>query len=86
MPYEWDETKRRINVSKHRTDFEQADAFDWDTAKLEPDPHHAEDRYRAYGFIGDQLHLLVFTIQGDDIRVISMRKATPGEVRRYAAT
>ncbi|MYA51547.1 MAG: BrnT family toxin [Chloroflexi bacterium] len=86
MTYEWDETKRRTNFGKHRADFEQADVFDWDTARVEPDPRHAEERYRATGFIGDRLHVLVFTVRGDDIRIISLRKATPGEVRRHAAT
>ena len=86
MTYEWDDTKRYTNAEKHRTDFEHVDEFDWDTAKMEPDPRDAEERYRAFGFIGDRLHLLVFTLRGDNIRIISLRKATPGEVRRYAAT
>ena len=86
MTYEWDETKRRTNIGKHRADFEQADAFDWDTAEVEPDPHYAEDRFRAVGFIGDQLHVLVFTIRGDDVRIISLRKANRGEMRRHATT
>ena len=30
--YEWDETKRRSNRSKHRLDFTAIEAFDWDTA------------------------------------------------------
>ena len=86
MTYEWDETKRQTNLGKHRADFEQADEFDWDTATVEPDPHDAEERYRATGFIGDRLHVLVFTVRGDDTRIISLRKATPGEVRRHATT
>ena len=85
MTYEWNDTKRRTNIGKHGTDFEQADAFDWDTAKVEPDPHYAEERYRATGFIGDRLHVLVFTIRNDDIRIISLRRATRGEERRHAA-
>ncbi len=86
MTFEWDETKRQINLEKHGIDFTQVEAFEWDTATVEPDPHDAEERYRATGFIGDQLHVLVATIRGDDIRIISLRKATRGEVRRHATT
>ena len=86
MTNEWDETKRRANIGKHRVDFEQADAFDWDSAKTEPDLYEAEDRFRAVGYIGDRLHVLVYAIRGDNTRIISLRKATAGEMRRYAAT
>ena len=86
MVYEWDETKRWINIGKHGADFEQVYAFDWHTAQVEPDPRYAEPRFRAYGYIGDRLHVLVFTTRGDDIRIISLRKATRGEMRRHAAT
>ncbi len=85
MTFEWDETKRQTNLGKHRTDFEEADAFEWDTATVEPDPHDTEERFRAVGFIGDRLHVLVLTIREDDIRIISLRKATRGEERRHAA-
>ena len=38
------------------------------------------------GFIGDVLHLVVFTERGVRIRIISPRKATRKEMRDYAQT
>ena len=44
---------------------------------------HAEPRWIAIGFIGAVLHLVVFTERGDNIRIISLRKATRREARTY---
>lgn len=85
MQYEWDEAKRHANRRKHRIDFRQADAFDWETAIIETDGRFAEPRFRAYGYIGPRLHTLVFTWRGQTIRVISLRKASRGEEMDYAA-
>ncbi|WP_218892042.1 BrnT family toxin [Granulicella arctica] len=40
-------------------------------------------RVRALGFLDGRLHALVFTTRGEDMRVISFRKANRTEVRRY---
>ena len=86
MPYEWDEAKQHANRLKHDIDFDQADAFGWDAALVERDLRSAEPRFRAYGYIGARLHVLVFTWRGDNIRVISLRKANPREMTRYASS
>ncbi|WP_338130968.1 BrnT family toxin [Cupriavidus gilardii] len=44
---------------------------------------YGETRYIAYGPIGTRLHCLVFTIRGDTLRAISLRKANFREVRDY---
>ena len=85
MPYEWDEAKRLGNIEKHRIDFHEANAFDWDAAVVETDPRFAEPRFRAYGYVGARLHVLVFTRREGKIRIISLRKANPREMRRYDA-
>ena len=85
MPYEWDEAKRHANRLKHDIDFDQADAFGWSAALVEQDLRSAEPRFRAHGYIGTRLHVLVFTWRGSNIRVISLRKAKKKEERRYAA-
>lgn len=38
----------------------------------------------ALGFIGDRLHVLVFTMRGQTLRVISLRRANERECARYA--
>lgn len=44
---------------------------------------YGESRYRAMGYIGDRLHVVVFTPRGDAVHVISFRKANKREVKSY---
>lgn len=81
--YEWDEDKRRLNAAKHGADFGCMNAFEWDTALVIPERDHDEPRWIATGFIGPVPHVVVFTERGDDIRIISLRKATKREALRY---
>ena len=86
MTYEWDEAKRQINLEKHRVDFEEVRTFRWETAKIRAQMRFGERRYGAYGYIGDRLHYLVYTIRGNTVRVISLRKTNRTEENRYAAS
>ena len=81
--YERDENKSRANLEKHGTDFSAIYDFDWATASVEHDLRHSELRFIAYGYIGVRLHVVVYTDRGIKTRIISLRKADPGEVRRY---
>ena len=45
---------------------------------------YTEARYRALGFLGSRLHMLVFTPIHGGVRVISFRKANRREVAEYA--
>lgn len=42
-----------------------------------------ERRYLALGHIDNRFHALVYTLRGDAVRVISLRKANSREVMRY---
>ncbi len=81
--YEWDEVKRQANLAKHGVDFADMVAFEWDTAVIDVDEDHAEPRWIAIGLIGALLYSVVFTERGDNIRIISLRKATRREARNY---
>lgn len=81
--YEWDESKRQANLAKHGVDFADMNAFEWDTAGIDSDEDRAEPRWIAIGFIGAVLHFVAFTERGDNIRIISLRKATSREARNY---
>ncbi len=48
--------------------------------------HYAETRFEAKGYIGNRLHVMVFCIRSEVVRVISLRKANPREVKSYAET
>ena len=83
LVYEWDENKRRTNRAKHGVDFAAMRAFDWETARIEAVDHPEEPRWIGHGVIGSRL-LVVFTERDNRVRIISLRKANPGEEQRHA--
>ena len=84
--YDWDEAKRAANLARHQIDFIEARNFDWDHAHVEIDDREDYDELReiAWSFIGERLYVLVFTRRDDVIWIISLRKAQPREMRKYA--
>ena len=86
MPFEWDEGKRAINLIKHGVDFAEIISFQLDTARVETQMRDGEVRFRATGYMDERLHVLVFTLRGDNFRIISMRRANRQEESRHAAT
>lgn len=87
MHYEHDPAKLAANVAKHGVWFSAADDFEWETAQLEVDSRrcYGETRFTAVGLIGARLFVLTFTLRGNAVRIISLRKANRREVQRYAA-
>lgn len=85
MRYEWNEAKRIQTLIKRGVDFADAEMFQWKTAKVLADDRfsYGEDRFVATGFIGDRLYVMAFTMRGDVIRIISLRKANTREVKDY---
>lgn len=83
----WDETKAISNLEKHRVRFEEAQTVFYDPlAETNFDILHSEDedRYITIGYSLTGLLLVVVHIDTDDaIRIISARRATKGEERRY---
>ena len=87
MKYEWDENKAKINYERHKVSFESVNEFCWDDALIGEDTRkdYQEIRYRALGPIGDRLHLLVYTMREEVVRVISLRKANTREFKYYVS-
>lgn len=85
MKIEFDPDKDAINRQKHGLSLADAERMDLGTAAIDADLRFAygEGRFQALGLIGERLHMLVFTMRGDVLRAISLRKANPREVRRY---
>ena len=83
--FSFDEAKSDWNVRERGLAFTLAEEFDWSTAMAQEDirQDYGERRYRALGFIGKRLHVLVFTPRGSQLHIISLRKANPREVNRY---
>jgi uncharacterized DUF497 family protein len=85
MQFEWDDNKAQSNKAKHKVDFETVRNFDFDTAfyRVDDAMDYGEERWEATGLIGVRLYTLVFTERGNHIRVISLRKATPDEMKDF---
>jgi uncharacterized protein len=86
MDFEWDETKASANLLKHGVDFaDVAPCFEDERALTLSDPDSGgEERFLtlamdAYG----RILVTCFTYRDTAIRIISSRKASPGECRRY---
>ena len=84
MPkFDRDPPEAEKNLRERGIPFEAACDFQMDTAVTVVDSRkdYGEVRYRSFGFIGDRLHCLVFTLRGDEIRIISLRKANAREIQ-----
>lgn len=86
MQFEWDETKNITNISKHGIDFEDVvDMFNHPMLTLiDNSQQYLEERWIGMGWIKNLVGVVVYTERhGDIIRIISARKATKHEVKRY---
>nr|WP_198980672.1 BrnT family toxin [Herbaspirillum sp. ASV7] len=88
MNCEFDPAKDESNLDKHGLSLADAECFEWEAAVIREDTRrqYAEQRYEATGYIGDRLHVMIYCLRGDVVRVISLRKANRREERRYAET
>jgi uncharacterized protein len=85
--FEWDEDKARENLKRHKVGFDEGSTVLSDPFSVtitDPDHSTEEDRYIDIG-TSDKGRILVvcYTERRTRIRIISCRKATPGEMRRY---
>jgi uncharacterized DUF497 family protein len=85
MDISYSASKSEMNIARRDLSFESASLFDMSGALIIEDTRqeYSEHRFQALGFIGDRLHMLVFTPRDDKVHVISLRKANPREVQRY---
>lgn len=85
--FEWDRQKAESNLRDHGVRFEEAQTVFTDSLAITlADPDHSEDeeRFIDIGLSSNQRVLVVsYTERGLYIRLISARRATPGERRRY---
>ena len=86
MDFEWDDTKNNRCFMRRGFDFAYA-------VRTFLDPHrivaqdrrrnYGEDRYRLLGMIDGRAYVVVYTVRGSTIRIISARKANVKEVADY---
>ncbi len=85
MEFVWDDEKRRRNLAKHGLDFTDVARIDWESATILEDirANYGELRYWAFATWNARLHLVAFALRGEKVRIISFRRASRKEVRRY---
>lgn len=85
MDISFDPLKSERNIATRGISFEQAAAFQWDSALIVEDTRkdYGERRFQALGLIGVRLHVLVFTPRARKVHVISLRRANQREMKRY---
>jgi uncharacterized protein len=76
MEIEFDPAKDTINRAKHGLSLADFAGFD---VRID----YGEARYRAFGRIAGAGHCLVFTMRGEVMRIIGLRRARDKEMRRY---
>lgn len=89
MLFIWDKTKSIANKKKHGISFEEAETVFSDvSARLIADPDHSEDEDR-FVLLGMSSRLNILAVihvykDGEEvIRIISARKATKNEQKKY---
>jgi uncharacterized DUF497 family protein len=86
MRFEFDPDKAAENFEKHSTSFADAEGvFEDPLAVHRPDPDaEGEDRSVAVGLgSAGRVLVVVYSTRGEDIRLISVRRATKREVKDY---
>jgi uncharacterized protein len=83
--FEWDKSKANKNLLKHGIHFADTFAvFDDPSAVTLDDNGSNEQRYITIGMDAfGRILVVVYTWRGDNIRIISARKAVRSEVKQY---
>jgi hypothetical protein len=85
MAYQWNRDKAVANVRKHGIDFADAvSVFSDDLAITIPDERFGEERFVTIGVDAfGRVLVVVYTLRDDEVRLISVRKATRQERQQY---
>jgi len=88
MEFQFDPAKAAGNLRKHGVSFSDAEGVFMDPLalhRLDPDSE-GEERFVAVGAgSAGRLLVVVYTLRGETIRLISARRASPAEARAYAS-
>lgn len=84
MDFEFDSRKSKNNKKKHGIDFTEAQAL-WDDPDLLEIPAKTEDepRFLVVGKIVEKHWSGIITYRGENVRIISVRRARNEEIELY---
>ena len=84
MEFEYDPLKSQSNEEKHGVDFDAAKVLWSDEDRIQfPAKSDTEQRCAILAKRGDKIWVAFFTMRGDVIRIISVRRARHNEERTY---
>ena len=86
MEFEWDQRKAAKNLSRHGIDFADAALVLYDECALTTrDPgEYGEERFVTLGLDAlGRILVVIYTWREERVRIISARRATPTERKRY---
>jgi len=87
MEYVWDEEKNKINIKKHGIDFQDAvRMFQYPMLTcIDTRKEYGEERWVGIGFLKGIIAVIVYTENdfNETIRIISVRKATSNESKKF---
>ena len=84
MQFEFDSQKSEINQTKHGIDFIAAQQL-WEDANRVVIPARTSDepRFLIIGRVAEKHWSAVFTVRGEAVRIISVRRSRPEEIEIY---
>lgn len=79
--WDWDGPKRQATLLLRGLDFAMVESMDLDLAEISLDDRkdYGEVRLQARGLIDGRLYVIAFTQRGENLRLISLRKANKRE-------
>jgi uncharacterized DUF497 family protein len=88
MEIEFDPAKDEANQSKHGISLSAVAEMDFTEAEVVADVRvdYGEERFLDYAPLRGRLHVLYFTMRGDVMRPIGLRKANKRERDRFEAS
>lgn len=84
LQFEFDENKSKSNKKKHGIDFVEAqDLWDDEFGVILDARSDDEKRYALVSKLDNKIWVMIFTLRGETVRIISVRRARKEEVRLY---
>jgi len=85
MGFEWDPDKAKLNIRKHGIAFADAVSVFFDESAITVEDNNPDEvRFATLGLDAfGRVLVVMYTWRGDDIRLISARKATDRERKQY---
>ena len=86
MNFQFDPAKAKSNLKKHKVSFADAEGVFYDPLAIHQEDLDSaeEERWIAVGMSSaSQILVVSYTLRGDEIRLISARRATRHEVKDY---